>query len=149
MNTSRSKLCYAREITPCSLTQCMFELTFTSQPKLKKIFVTPMGKNANCHIQHASLWHEANSCKHVAHIFEQIHVNMLLISSQVFHSRWIATADMTLRYLCCVKSNQTTIGSKEGHEANQCMGRRHQNTTEEKCILPYPACIALTWSKLM
>ena len=96
----------------------------------EKTFVTPMGKNAYCHIQHASLWHEANSCKHVAHIFEQIHVNMLLISSQVFHSRWIATADMTLRYLCCVKSNQTTIASKEGHEANQCMGRRHQNTTK-------------------
>ena len=56
----------------------------------------PLGKNANCHIQHASLWHEANSCKHVAHIFEQIHVNMLLISSQVLHSRWTATADMTL-----------------------------------------------------
>ena len=54
------------------------------------------GKNAYCHIQHASLWHEANSCKHVAHIFEQIHVSMLLISFQILHSWWIATADMTL-----------------------------------------------------
>ena len=96
MNTSRSKLRHAREITPCSLTQCMFKVTLTSQPKLIKTFVTPMRKNAYCHTKHASLWHEANSCKHVAHIFEQIHVNMLLISSQVLHSRWIATADMTL-----------------------------------------------------
>ena len=54
MNTSRSKLRHAREITPCSLTHCMFKLTFTSQPKLKKTFVTPMWKIASRHAVHRS-----------------------------------------------------------------------------------------------